>query len=145
MPADQVFPGIDPFMRFWSDFMSKMATAGTPAPQPPPDVVQQMRRVFFDTMAEQADQFLRSEAFLNSLKQGMEASLAWQQAMNQFLQKGLASAQIPTRTDADHLVTLLRNMEERIVDRVDDLSQRVEKLEGGNSKKAPPRKAVRSR
>ena len=145
MPADQVFPGIDPFMRFWSDFMSKMATAGTPAPQPPPDVVQQMRRVFFDTMAEQADQFLRSEAFLNSLKQGMEASLAWQQAMNQFLQKGLASAQIPTRTDADHLVTLLRNMEERIVDRVDDLSQRVDKLEGAKPRKAPPRKVARSR
>jgi len=129
MSGDSSWPGIDPFMRFWTDLMSRMTAAGLTPPQPPPDLLQQLRRSFFDALSEQADQFLRSEAFLNAMKQAMETSLAWQQAINQFLHKGLAAAQIPSQAEAEHLVVLLRGMEERVLDRIEDLSRRVAALE----------------
>lgn len=123
------FFGNDPFTRFWTDFMGKLATAGIAPPQPAADVLKDIRRTFFDVLAEQADQFMRSEAFLNMMKQGVESGLAWQQNMSQFMQKGLQAAQLPSRADADHFVVLLRGMEDRIVERIDDLAKRVERLE----------------
>jgi hypothetical protein len=126
--------GFDPFMQFWGEFVKKVSAAGaTPPPQPPPDVLLQMRRAFLDAMAQQADQFMRSEAFLNALKQGMEASLAWQQGFNQMMQKGLASAQVPSRADSDHMVVFLRGMEERLLERIDELAARVDSIEKGES------------
>ena len=128
-------PGFDPFMKFWTDFMGKMSASGMPSPQPSPDFLNQMRRTFFDAMAEQADQFMRSEAFLAAMKQGMETSLAWQQSLNQFLQKGLAAAQMPSKVDSDHLVSLVRGMEERVLERLDELAKRIDRLEGASRPK----------
>lgn len=123
------FFGNDPFTRFWTDFMGKLASTGFTPPQPAPDVLKDIRRTFFDVLAEQADQFMRSEAFLNMMKQGVESGLAVQQTMSQFMQKGLQAAQMPSRADADHFVVLLRGMEDRIVERLDDLARRVDRLE----------------
>jgi hypothetical protein len=131
------FFGADPFTRFWSDFMAKLASAGIAPPQPAPDILKDIRRTFFDALAEQADQFMRSEAFLGMMKQGVEASLAWQRTMSQFMQKGLNAAQIPSSADADHFVVLLRGMEDRIVERIDDLARRVDNLESKSSDRNP--------
>lgn len=132
------FSMVDPFMKFWSDLAGRMTAAGMPTQQPPADVLTQIRRAFFDAMAEQADQFLRSEMFLNALKQSMDISLAWQQTMNQTLQRGLSAAQMPTRNDVDHMVVLVRGMEERLMERLDDVTRRVERMEStvGGSRSA---------
>lgn len=136
------FFGADPFTRFWTDFMGKMAATGIAPPQPTPDVLKDIRRVFFDAMAEQADQFMRSEMFLNMMKQGVDASLAWQQMLAQNLQKGLNAAQMPSKADTDHVAVLLRGMEDRIVERLDDLARRVDDLEStSSSNKSRPVKA----
>jgi len=124
------FPGNDAFTSFWSDFFAKMGSAGGAAPmQPSPDFTERMRKAFFDSMTRYAEDFMRSEQFLKSMKQSMDQALAWQQGMNQMLQGGLAAAQVPSRADSDHVVGLIRGMEERLLDRLDDLSRRVEKLE----------------
>ena len=136
MSENSSIPGFDPFMKFWGDFMGKMGAAGMPTPQPSQDFMNQMRRAFFDAMATHADQFMRSEAFLSMMKQGMETSLAWQQSINQFLQKGLAAAQMPSKVDSDHLVSLVRGMEERVLERMDELNKRIDRLEGANRTKA---------
>lgn len=131
------FVGPDPFIRFWSDFMGKLASAGIAPPQPAPDILKDIRRTFFDALAEQADQFMRSEAFLGMMKQGVESSLAWQRTISQFMQKGLNAAQVPSTADADHFVVLLRGMEDRIVERIDDLAKRVDQLETKSSDRNP--------
>ena len=63
------------------------------------------------------------------MKQAMDNSLAWQKTINDMMQKGLAAAQMPSRADADHIVTLVRGMEERILNKLDDITARVEQLE----------------
>jgi hypothetical protein len=125
----QPFAGAESIGAFWSDVVGRMMAAGLTPPAPSPDAAAQVRRVLFDTMAEHADRFMRSEAFLSAMKQSMEQSLAWQQMMNQYLQKGLSGMQMPTRADADHIVLLIRGMEERLSARIDDLQQRLHRLE----------------
>ncbi len=121
----------DPFMAAWAQFAkggswpSGGATAGS-------EVMDQMRQMFLDSMAAHADQFMRSEAFLGAMKRTVDNSLAWQQALNETLQRTLSAAQLPTKSDADHLVALVRGLEDRLVEKLDDLSQRVRRLEVGS-------------
>lgn len=143
----QSFAGMDAFGAFWTDFVKRMATIGVtpPAAAPTPDVLSQIRRVFFDAMAQHAEQFMRSEAFLNAMKQSMEHSLAIQQSMNEFIKKGLAAGQMPTRDDADHITLLVRGVEERVLDRLEKLGNRLDRLENGRgpaAKAAPVVKAA---
>lgn len=128
------FPGNDAFAKFWQDFSSQMMAAGMPTqPQNPSvEAAAQMRRIFFDAMAKHAEEFMRSEAFLKNMKQAMDAGLAWQQSINQAMQKGLGAAQMPSRSETDHIALLVRGMEDRLIDRIDDISNRVAALEGSN-------------
>lgn len=126
------FPGGDPFTAFWSEFWGKFGAPGAPGasvPPPQPEVFERMRKAFFDAMAQQAEQFLRSETFLKAMKQAMDNALGVQQMMNESLRKGLSAAQAPTRADADHVSQLVRDAEERILDRLEALDRRVERLE----------------
>lgn len=152
------FGSADPFTKFWTEFWGKLSECGSAPASPSADVMNQMRRVFFDAMARQADEFMRSEAFLAAMKQAMDSSLAWQQSLNQFLSKGLQTAQMPSRVDADHMAVLVRGMEERVLARLEELSQRVGRLEraetggassagksAGAGKKSTERRKARSR
>lgn len=130
MPADSPFNPGDAFTTFWSDFMNRTASSGaTPPGTQTPEWMNQMRRAFFDSMAQSADQFMRSEAFLKSMKQSMDNSLAWQKMLNQYLQKGVSGMPVPDRADNDEVVQLIRAMENRLATKLGELSQRVEKLE----------------
>lgn len=131
------FAGADPFTTFWTDMMGRMASAGMTPPSPGREMADGMRKAFFEVMAEQADQFMRSEPFLAAMKQSMDNSLAWRQQMNEFLTKGLSAAQMPSRSDVEHTGALLRGMEERILRKLDELSERVERLEQAQGRKAP--------
>jgi hypothetical protein len=72
---------------------------------------------------------MRSEAFLAAMKQSTDHALAWQQSMNQVLQKGLSAGQMPSRADADHVVSLIRGMEDRLLEKLDRISERVDRIE----------------
>lgn len=125
-------PGMDAFQAFWSDFAARMASSGVKPPTP--DAAAQMRKAFFEAMSQHAEQVLRSEAFLQAMKQGMDNALAWQHALNQVMQKGLAAMQMPSRTDAEHLAVLVRGMEDRLLDRLSEIEQRLERIESGPSR-----------
>lgn len=134
-PSDNVTPGADAFMAFWTDFWNRMSSSGVTPPKPAPDMSEQMRKVFLESLTAQADRFMRSEAFLTAMKQSMDQALAWQQMMNQYLQRNLAAAQAPTREDTDHVVLLVRGMEERVMGKLEELTRRIERLEKPNKTK----------
>ncbi len=118
------------FTAFWTDFMQRMTGAGSPpAAAPQQQMFEQARRAFFDAWAQYLDGYMRSEAFLQAMKQSMDNALSMQQTINDALQKGLSSAQMPSSKDADHVVMLIRGMEERLAEKMDKLAARVEKLE----------------
>ena len=130
-------PGADPFTQFWTDTMGRMAGAGAASSKSVPDPTEQMRRAFFTSMAEYSDQYMRSEQFLKAMKQTLDNSLALKQQINQFLTQSLQSAQMPSRSDTDQIVLLLREMEKRVTGKLEELSDRVASLE---SRSDPPSK-----
>ena len=129
----------DPFSRFWVDLMSKMS--GTPfaptASQMQDDAMKRMRQAFFDAWAKHCDEFLRSDAFLDVLKKSMDSALAFKQELNEFLTKALHDKQMPARSDTDSILLVLRSMEDRVLERMDRLAQRVDALESSVSSASP--------
>ena len=129
----------DPFSRFWVDLMSKMS--GTPfaptASQMQDDAMKRTRQAFFDAWAQHCDEFLRSDAFLDALKKSMDSALAFKQQLNEFLTKALHDQQMPARSDTDSIVLVLRGMEDRVLERIDRLTRRVDALESFASGASP--------
>lgn len=117
----------DPFTKFWADCVSKMTGAGfaTSPPQVSDDAMNQMRRAFFDAWAKHCDEFMRSPAFLDGMKKTMDGALAFREQLNEFMTKALHGAQAPARSDTDSIMLVLRSLEERVLDRLDRLEQRV--------------------
>lgn len=132
----------DPFTVFWTDFVKRVAPAGATPPSPSTEAMNQMRRAFFDALAQYFDQFMRSEAFLGAMKQSMDHAMSWQNMFNQYVQKGLSAAQMPSRVDTDHVAMLVRGLEERVLDKLDELHRRVDVLEH-HGKPEPARKAAK--
>ena len=125
----------DPFTKFWTDCVSKMTGAGF-APNPPQvsdDAIKQMRRAFFDAWAHHCDELMRSPAFLDGMKKSMDGALAFREQLNQFMTKALHGAQAPARSDTDSIMLVLRSLEERVLDRLDRLEQRVASIDDAST------------
>ena len=121
----------DPFTKFWTDCVSNMTGAGfspTP-PQVSEDAMKQMRRAFFDAWAHHCDEFMRSPAFLDGMKKSMDGALAFREQLNEFMTRALHEAQAPARSDTDSIMLVLRSLEERVLDRLDRLEERVASLD----------------
>lgn len=120
----------DPFSAFWADLMSRMSTAGfgQPAPSPQDEMFRQMRQAFFDAWGQYCEEFMRSPAFLEALKKTMDNALAFRQQLNEFLTRSLHEGQAPARADTDSILLVVRSLEERVLNRVEELSERVDAL-----------------
>lgn len=122
----------DAFSRFWTDLMSKMTPPGM-MPQPSAsameDATRQMRQAFFDSWAKYCEEFMSSEPFMESMRKSMEGALVFKQQINEFLTKSLHESQMPSREDTDSIMLVLRSVEQRILDRLERLTQRVEQME----------------
>ncbi len=138
-------PSMDPFAGFWQDMMAKMNPTGMGQPFAPnsEDASKQMRRVFFDFWATQCEEYMRSEQFLDAMKQSMENAMAFKQQTNDFLSRVLKDTPMPTKTDTDSLMLVLRSFEEKVLTRLESISRRVDALENvakAESSKAMPAK-----
>lgn len=120
-------PGPEAFTAFWSDFLAKVAPPGSTALGG--NYAETMRKALFDAWTRYLDDYMRSDAFLQMMKQSTDHALAWQQQMNEYLQRGLAAAQMPGKEDSNHIALLVRGMEERVTARLDELNKRITKLE----------------
>jgi len=120
----------DPFSRFWMDLMSKMGTGFAPTAAPTPDdTAKRMRQAFFDAWAKHCDEYMHSPAFLEMMKKSLDGALAFKQELNQVLTKALHESQIPARSDTDSILLVLHSFEDRVLDRLEKIAERVNKLE----------------
>lgn len=122
----------DPFSRFWTDMVSKMAPPGMMPPGSAgtmDETSRQMRQAFFDAWAKYCEEFMCSEPFMDAMRKSMEGALAFKQQVNEFLTKSLHESQMPSREDTDSIMQVLRSVEERVLDRLERLSNRVEQME----------------
>ncbi len=135
MPDSSGFNGPNPadqFSQFWFDMMSKMGAGAFTPPRtssPTDDMMKQMRQAFFDSWAKYCEEFMRSEQFLSMMKKSMDGALAFRTQLNEFMTKALHEKQMPARSDTDSILLVLRSLEERVLDRIEKLSDRVGNLE----------------
>lgn len=135
MPSDEHLQNpAEQFTKFWADFMSRTGTptessnGSGPSPAFSP-TAKQMQRIFFDAMAQYADEFMRSEQFLAMMKQSMDQSLKFKQLIDEFLTGAHRSMQSPVQKDIDDIASLLRGIEERIFERLGRLEEKVAAVE----------------
>jgi len=119
------------FSSFWTDWNKQMAGLGL---APPPadardEMMRTMRQAFFDAWGRYCEEFLGSEVFLDAMKKSMEGTLAFRQELNEFMTRLLHESQVPARSDTDSIMLVLHSLEERVIDRLDELSRRVANLE----------------
>lgn len=141
----------DAFTGFWSEMFGKMSGAGMGAAwggASPEDTQRQMRQAFFDSWQKYCEDYMKSPAFLDMMKQSMDNALAFRRQVNEFLGKALQEGQMPSRGDTDSILLAVRRMEERVLERMDSLSRRVEDLEartGEAGRGAAPSAAAKAR
>lgn len=111
------------------------------------EAAKQMRQAFLDAWAKSCDEFMHSEQFLDMMKSAMDGALAFRERMNQFISNTMQGGPIPSRDDTDSILQAVRTLEERVLDRLELLSQRVDALESdvGSTKRKPKAGAKQKR
>jgi hypothetical protein len=130
------------FQKIWVETMTKtMQSAFSMTPESaPPEVLQQIRSGIFQALAKSWEEFMRSPEFLERMKQWMETAVAFRQMTNDFLAKARSEMQAPSRDDIDTVMLTVRHMEKRILDRVEQLADQINHL-NGQSRPKPRGKA----
>jgi len=99
-----------------------------------------MRKTFFDAWAQQCEEFMRSKAFLQAMKQSMDSALAFREQVNKFMGQAMKDSPLPTREDTDAILQSLHGFQERVLDRIDALADRVSRLEAASDGATSPAK-----
>ncbi len=134
------------FQKIWTESITQlMQTAFTSTPNSaPPEVLRQMRGGILKSLAQSWDEFLRSPQFLDVMRQWMDSTISFRKMSNEWMARVRNDLQAPSRDDIDTIMLSVRHMEQRLLDRVEDLSKRIESLNGKPDSGEPIRKKVAS-
>jgi hypothetical protein len=132
------FDRLKEFCASWLDMLNRSAAIfGSVKPgEPPTEAARQLRGAVFKSMSEQVEQFMRSETFLQGLKQSLDAALEFQKQYQSVLTEFRHSTQGVATADVNATMMLVRQIESRLIDRLDDIesslrqiSQRLDRME----------------
>lgn len=120
MPGAAAMPGI-PGVPAMPNFAAMMT----------PEAIKRMQSAYFDSMAQYSEQYMRSPQFLESMKKSMDQALQFRRQMDDYLKQNMAeSFEAATGGANSELLGAIRRLERTMTERLDDISRRVEKLEG---------------
>jgi len=121
----------DAFSRFWGEAMSRAMGAGGWQPQTPSreDAMRQMRQAFLDAWEHHCIELMSSEAFLDLMRKSMDNALLFKTQMNQLVAKVIQDSPIPSKDDTDSILQVLRSIEGRVLDRMEELTERLDAIE----------------
>lgn len=140
-------PPPDPtqLMQMWLEFAAKMASApgNVPPETAPTEAAKQMRNLFFQTLGQNTEQYMRSPQYLAQVKQSMDNSVAFRQQLNDFMAQLRHATGGLARPDVDCVLMAIRRCETRTLDKLDELAtqlatleNRLDALEAGNAQPA---------
>jgi len=144
---ETLFGDLQDFMRMWLDGATKRASSGV-MPQSESsasDGVKQMRDMYFQALGQRSEEFMRSPQFLEMMKQGRDAAVAMRQQTNDMLARAHHAVGSLAQPDVDSLLMAVRRCETRVLDKLEELSNRMSELEGRHEEpRARRRKPGRS-
>lgn len=115
------------FGQMWLEMLSKSGSLfGQLKPgEPPPEAARQLRGAVFKSMADQAEQFMRSETFLQGMKQSLDAALNFQKQYQATMTEFRHSTEGVASADIEAAMMLIRQMESRVLDRLEDVNAQI--------------------
>jgi hypothetical protein len=124
------FEQVQQLGNLWLETVTKMMSSAiaTDATQPPPDAARQLRDASLAAAGQQAEQYLRSPQFLAMMKQSLDAQIAFRKQLNQFLTDAHHSVQGVAKADVEALALSIRQMERRVLNRMETLCDRLDAL-----------------
>src|SRR5436305_8048174 len=128
---EQVFNPTQRFAELWTDLATRMAAAGMSADPNagPAETARAARSSTLQALSQFADQYMRTPQFLETMKQSFDATLNFREQANDLLTKLHHELQGVARQDVDSLLSGIHQLESRIVDRLENISTRLEALE----------------
>lgn len=117
--------------QFWMDMMSRMSAAGVTAATQgtaPPDAARQVRSAAFESMSRQAEQYLRSPQFLDSMKQSMGSTLDMQKQWQEFFTMMRHQTQGVAMQDVNATMVMVRHLEHRVIDHLEEISTQLSNI-----------------
>jgi len=149
--TEQLSEQMSKFQKIWMETFTGMAqNAFTFSPDSaPPEMLRQMRSGIFQALAKSWDEYLRSPQFMEATKQWMDSAIFYRKMTNDLLTKARHETEDVAREDIDSVLLAVRHMEKRILDRLEDLTARVDALDrakaNGSAKAAPGKRAAQPR
>ncbi len=141
------------FQKLWMETFTKMAQTGfsfTPD-STPPEFLRQMRSGIFQALSKSWEDYMRSPQFRDSMKAMMDNAITFRKMGNEMLTQAHHSLQGTARADIDDLMQAIHHLETRILDCVEKVTTRLDKLEaklnataGNGAAKPAPRGATRA-
>ncbi len=122
--------------KVWMEMLSKTAQAAfafTPG-SAPPEILREIRQGIFQALAESWEKFMRSPEFLAAMKQWMDQVVAVRKVTSDFMAQVRQEIQAPSREDVDAILLAVRHAEQRLLDRMEQLSAQLEALDGSPSR-----------
>jgi len=141
---NRVMEGTAAFQKMWIETTSRLTQAGfTMQPgSTAPDTLRQVRGGLLTALSESWAQFLESSQFQEGMRQWMDQAVGWRKATNDVMVHIRKEMQAPSGEDIDSVMLTVRHMEQRLLNRLDELSKRVELARDLPAATYRPRKAA---
>jgi hypothetical protein len=131
-PANLAFdPVIQPFVDFWSGYVKQAndTTRDLLAGINGNADVKTWQRRWYDAVSKSMDAYMRSPAFLQAMKQNLDAVIKVKQQTDDLACEIARNANIPTAGDISGLFERLHSVEEVILNRLGTIEERLGKIE----------------
>jgi len=140
------FEANETLAKFWTEFMSKMATAGMDFD--PRNLSQEtqntLRNAMFQAMGDACDEYMRSEAFGQSVRDMMQQAIQFRQQMNDALGQVQFDMQAVTKQDMDFIsaeIQHLHDQNERVSERLNKITEQLERLASAVAPSPAPKRS----
>ena len=126
--ADNVSEQLAAYQKIWMETFSRMMQTAfaSPPDSAPPEILRQMRSGIFQALAQSWDEYLRSPQFAEGVKQWMDSAIFYRKMSNDLLTRTRHETQDVARQDIDSVIVAVRHLEKRLLDRMEELSARIE-------------------
>ena len=117
--------------RMWTEMAASAMQAWQPlaGPTASPDFFRKGRADFLQVWSDWCEQLLRSSAFLEAQKQCLSGSLDFRKQVRGNLRRVQRELQIAGREDIDALVAAVQRSQRRVLDQLEETSERLQALE----------------
>lgn len=124
-------PLVQPFVDFWSSYIEQTndATRQLIEEFDGQTDAKTWQRRWFDAVSKSMDAYMRSPAFLQTMKQNTDVVVKAKRQANDFAAEFARNANVPTANDISGLFERLHSVEEVILRRLNQIEERLGSLE----------------